>query len=141
MENTEYKKPLPFVTSDSREFWEGAKRHELVLPRCEACEKPFYYPRLLCPECGSRNISWQQMSGKGTVYTLSIQYRPQGPGFQDDVPYITALIDLDEGPRMLSNLVGVEPSPENAPIGARVEVVFDDVTPEVTLPKFKLVEG
>lgn len=140
LEKNEYRKPLPFATADSRQFWEGAKRHELVLPVCNACEKPFYYPRLLCPGCGSRDIRWERMSGKGTVYTLAIQYRPQGPGFVDDVPYITALIDLDEGPRMLSNLVGVEPDPSNVPIGKRVEVVFEDVTPEVTLPKFKLVE-
>lgn len=139
--SSEYAKPLPYITEDSRPFWEAARHHQLVLPLCGDCGKHHYYPRLACPHCGSRDISFTPVSGRGVVYAFSIQYRPQGPGWAGETPYVTALIDLEEGPRMLSNLIEVEPAPGAVRCGMRVEVAFDDVTPEITLPKFKPVEG
>lgn len=139
--SSEYAKPLPYITEDSRPFWEAAKDHRLVLPLCGDCGKYHYYPRLVCPHCGSRDISFAPVSGRGAVYAFSIQYRAQGPGWTGETPYVTALIDLEEGPRMLSNLIEVEPDPGTVRCGMHVEVVFDDVTPEITLPKFKPVEA
>ena len=91
-----------------------------MLPYCAACAEFFFYPRQFCPRCFSWEIEWRRCSGKGTLYTFAIQMRPQMPGFTP--PYVTAIVQLDEGPRMMTNLVGVEPMPENIRCDMPVEV-------------------
>ena len=129
-----YAKPLPTIDPGTRPFWDAAREHRLRLPRCLACGQHHFYPRELCPHCHSDDLEWCDVSGRGEVYSFTIARRPAGPVYADDVPYVIAMIALDEGPRMLTNLV-VE-DVETVRIGDRVEVRFDDVTPEVTLPKF-----
>lgn len=130
-----YDKPLPYVHGETRPFWEGAKRHELLIQRCGDCGKFYFYPRSLCPHCMSDNIEWVKVSGKGKIYSFTISHRTGTLPFQKDIPYNIAIIELDEGVHMLSNVV--ECRNEDLRIGMPVEVVFDDVTPEITLPKFR----
>ncbi len=136
---TEYKKPVPRPADPelTKPFWEAAKRHELMLQRCKICDSFFWYPRQVCPECLRTDIEWARVSGKGRVHSWTVPRRPAHPGFKDDIPYIYALIQLDEGPRMESNLV--ECSLEDVKMNMPVTAVFDDITPEWTLVKFKPV--
>jgi uncharacterized OB-fold protein len=136
-----YTKPLPVPTPETKEYWDGAKRHELRIPYCRACSSWYWYPRPFCPRCHSWDVEWRTASGRGRLHTFGIQYRAQHPGFQEAVPYVTALVDLAEGPRLMTNLVGVEPDPAKIKVGMAVEVTFDDVTPEITLPKFRPAAG
>jgi uncharacterized OB-fold protein len=137
-ESTEYKKPLPTPTAVSQPFWDAAKKHKLTYQRCTLCGTRVFYPRDICPgpNCfGIQTLEWVESTGKGWVYSFTISYQPQHPGFADDVPYVLAIIELDEGWRMNSNVINIEP--KEVKIGMRVEVVFDDVTPDFTLPKFQ----
>ena len=132
----DYAGPLPVPTPESRPFWEAARRHELTLPRCRACGRFHYYPRAACPHCLSGDLEWQRTSGRGTLHTFTIVHRglksfPLGP------PYVIAIVELAEGPRMMTNLVGVAPDPKQIRIGMPVEVAFEDVTAEVALPRFR----
>jgi uncharacterized OB-fold protein len=136
---SEYKRPLPVSTTELDTYWEKAKAHELWIKRCGDCNKAFFYPREICPNCFSRNTSWIKCSGRGTLHAFAIVHRAPMPAFGDHVPYVTAFIDLEEGARIPSNLVDVEFDPAKIKIGTPVEVVFEDVTAEVTLPKFRLV--
>jgi uncharacterized OB-fold protein len=137
MTSTTYDKPLPIIDPGTRPFWDAAREHRLSIPQCNACGKHHFYPRELCPHCHSDDLQWTDVSGQGEVYSYTIARKPAGPVFAADVPYIIAMIQLDEGPRMLTNLV--VPDVEAVRIGDRVAVSFDDVTEEVTLPKFTVV--
>ena len=130
-----YAKPLPRIDEESKGFWEGCQRRELYLQRCRACGTVRHYPRALCPNCLSDRTEWMRASGKGTVYTFTVTHQNQSPGFRDGLPYVMAYIELAEGVRMLTNIVDC--APDAVRIGMPVEVVFDDVTPAVTLPKFR----
>ncbi|MBI2863255.1 MAG: OB-fold domain-containing protein [Chloroflexi bacterium] len=134
---TEYAKPLPAPLHRelTKPFWEAAQRHELIIPRCKRCGEFFWYPRELCPHCLSFDWEWQRVQGKGRVYTFTIVRQPQYPAFNADVPYVFAIIQLNEGIRMVSNVVGCPV--EEVKVDMPVEVTFDDVTPECTLFKFK----
>jgi hypothetical protein len=135
---TEYKKPLPTPSQVSQPFWDAAKEHRLVFQRCTKCGTHVFYPRDICPgpDCfGIGTLEWVQSTGKGWVYAFTISYQPAHPAFADDVPYILAIIELEEGWRMNSNVINIDP--QEVTIGMRVEVVWDDVTPEFTLPKFQ----
>jgi len=131
----DYKKPLPYVYEETRPFWEGAKRHELLIQRCRECGKFVFFPRTLCPYCLSDNMEWVKASGRGKVYSFTISYRTPVPSFREDVPYNVAIIELEEGVHMMSNIVQCKN--EDIRVDMPVEVVFDDVTEEITLPKFK----
>lgn len=135
---SEYAKPLPAISEKTRKFWEGCKERRLLLPKCRSCGEVYYFPKGFCPRCLSDDIDWIEASGKGIIHTFSIVERPPSPPFSDDVPYVVAMIDLDEGPRMMSNVVGIEPG--KVRVGAPVEVVFEDVSDSVTLPKFRPVK-
>ena len=132
---TEYNKPLPVLNDVTRPFFEAAKRHELVVQRCKTCNHRFMYPREICPSCMSFDLEWMKASGKGRLYSFGVTRQPAHPAFSDVVPFIFALVQLEEGPRMISNLV--ECAIEDAYVDMPVEVTFDDVTPEFTLVKFK----
>jgi uncharacterized OB-fold protein len=131
----DYTKPIPYPTPDTQPFWDACKRHELSLPYCKACDAFFFYPRRFCPSCFGWDIEWRTCSGRGSVYTFAIQYRPQMPGFSP--PYITAIVQLEEGPRLMTNLVDIEPSPETVRCDMPVEVAWEDVNDEITLPLFR----
>lgn len=131
-----YEKPLPVIDPDSEPFWTAARAHRLLLKHCAACGLHHFYPRELCPHCHSDRVDWSESKGAGTVYSYTVAHRAAGPAFKADAPYVVAVVELDEGPRMMTNIIGCPP--DAVSIGARVEVVYDDVTAEVTLPKFQL---
>jgi uncharacterized protein len=130
---SEYNKPLPKPTPTSRHFWEAAKRHELLLQHCTGCGAFIYYPRDRCPQCLSDRLEWERVSGRGKLYSYTIVRRASTRSFADQ-PYVLAIVELDEGPHMTTNL---DAPPEKIKIGMPVTVYFDDVTPERTLVKFR----
>lgn len=128
---------LPKPTTETASFWEGCDRGELLLRRCKACDKRSYYPRRLCPYCGSQHLSWERAAGRGTVYSHSqVCISFYGRAWESQVPYTVVLVDLDEGPRMLSRLV-----PGSAPVrsGSRVALEFVEVEGH-KLPYFTALE-
>lgn len=129
-------RPLPMPDTDSRPYWEAATRHEFQLPYCTACQQHFFIPRVLCPKCHSDKVEWRKASGNGVIYSYTISRRPAGPAFAERVPYVVALIDLDEGPRMMSNVFTDDV--DSIRIGQRVRVDFDDAG-EISLPVFRVV--
>jgi hypothetical protein len=129
------RKPLPRLDEESRGWWEALARHELYFQRCRACGTRRLPPRALCPHCLSEQTEWVQASGRGTVYSFTVTHQNQAPGFREEVPYVLAVVRLDEGPQLMTNVVGCPP--DAVRIGMPVEVVFDDVTAEVTLPRFR----
>jgi uncharacterized OB-fold protein len=135
MSTPAYPTPLPRIDEESKGFWEACQRRELVVQRCADCGALRHYPRALCPACLSARVDWQRCSGRGTVYTFTVTYQNQAPGFRDALPYVLAYVELEEGVRLLTNIVDCVP--DAVRIGMPVEVVFEDATPEVTLPRFK----
>ena len=133
---SDYKGPIPLPTPETRPFWEAARRHELQLRRCRACGRHHFYPRAACPHCLSADLEWRRASGRGTLHTFTVVHRGQRD-FPLPAPYVIAIVELAEGPRLMSNLVGIEPDPAKIRIGLPVEVVFDDVTSEIALPRFR----
>ena len=129
---SEYAKPLPKPTPTSQPFWDAARRHQLSLQRCAACKKFIYYPRERCPHCFSDKLGWESVSGRGKVYSYTVVRRASSRAFGE--PYVLAIVELDEGPRMTTNIVA---APESVKVGMPVAVHFDDVTPDRTLVKFK----
>ena len=134
---TEYQKPLPnpLHRETSRPFWEAARRHELSMQRCHDCQRLVFYPREVCPFCLSSELEWVTLSGRGRLHAYTVIHQPANPAFLPDVPYVYAMVELEEGPRIISNLVDCAPS--DARIDMPVEASYDDVTPEVTLVKFR----
>ena len=130
---SEYIKPLPKPTATSRPFWDAAKRHQLHLQRCGECGSFIYYPRDRCPKCLSERLEWTPVSGRGKLYSYTVVRRASTRSFADK-PYVLAIVELDEGVRMTTN---IEAPPESVKIGMPVTVYFDDVTPDKTLVKFK----
>ena len=134
-ETKPYRKPLPRVDEESRGWWEALARHELWFQRCRDCGTARLYPRALCTSCLSSATEWVRATGRGTVYTFTVTHQNQAPGFREELPYVLAIVQLDEGPKLMTNVVGC--APDAVRIGMPVEVVFEDVTPEITLPKFR----
>ena len=132
-----YGKPLPVADPVTAPFWESVKAHAMKLQRCTGCGKWIFYPRGLCPHCFADDLAWEPVAGTGVVHAFTIVHRHPSPAFNAENPYVVALIELDEGARLLSNLVEVAPDPAAVRVGLPVEVVYDDVTAEVTLPKFR----
>ena len=130
-----YKKPLPRVDEESRGWWEALARHELYFQRCRDCGTKRFYPRALCPRCLSSATEWVRASGRATVYSFTVTYQNQAPGFREELPYVLAMVELEEGPRLVTNLVGC--APDDVRTGMPVEVAFEDVTGEIALPKFR----
>lgn len=132
-----YNKPLPSPAPEWRRYWEGCKRHQLWLPFCRGCERFFFYPRDFCPRCFAWNVEWRLASGRGRIHSFAIHYRAWHPAWANEVPYVSALVELEEGPRIYTNIVGVEPDPTKIRCDMAVEVVFEDVSDEISLPKFR----
>jgi hypothetical protein len=130
-----YKKPLPRIDEESRGWWEALGRHELVLQRCRACGTTRFPPRAVCPRCLSSDVEWRRASGRGVVYSFTVTHQNQAPGFREELPYVLAVVELDEGVRMMTNVVGC--APDDVRVGMPVVIEYVDVTPEITLPKFR----
>jgi uncharacterized OB-fold protein len=131
----DYQKPLPVPSPASEPFWEGLRSGELRIQRCGDCGQHVFYPRTVCKHCLSDRLDWVTASGRGTLYSYTVVRRAMNPAFQADVPYVYAIVQLEEGPRVTTNVV-------NCPLEALkvdmpVKAVYDSVTPEVTLLKFE----
>ncbi len=136
---TEYTKPVPFPDLVTAKFWEAAKEHKLLIQLCGKCGARQFFPQALCRACLSENVEWIEARGKGKIYSYTVVHRPPSAQFEEDAPYVVALIELEEGVRMMSNIVGIEPSA--VCVGMEVEVVFEEITPDISLPKFRPSEG
>jgi uncharacterized OB-fold protein len=129
--------PVVSPSPEAAPFWDAAERHRLELPYCTACSAAFFYPRPLCPTCGGRDTGWVEARGTGTLYSFCVHYRSSVPGLTDAVPFVTALVDLDEGPRLMSFLVDAPADPEAIRCGIRVEAEFLDLADGHTVVAFK----
>lgn len=129
-------KPLPVIDADTKPFWDAVGEGKLKIKSCGECGKAHFYPRALCPHCHSDRLDWIEAKGTGEIYTFTIARRGAGKAFEADAPYVVALIQLDEGPRMMSNVVTDDV--ESVRIGQRVRVVFAEAGEGVVLPKFAL---
>ncbi len=129
--------PEPFVTPEIKPFWDATAEGRLLLPRCQDCQAVIWYPRPFCPECASTNIDWFQASGRGSVYSYTINRRGQAdlPEYRNAGVYVLAYVELEEGPRVLTNIVDCDP--DSVRIGQSVEVVFHDTGQGTALPRFR----
>ena len=134
-----YQKPLPAISSMNRPYWEGLKRRQLRMQKCAGCGQIWYPPSPLCPGCWSRDFDWQQLSGRGRINSWVVFHQAYFRSFAADIPYNVVEVELDEGPRILANLIGIANTDIRS--GMPVEIVFDDVSAEVTLAKFKPLAG
>jgi uncharacterized protein len=128
-------KPLPHIGPDTARFWAAAREGRLSLPVCNACRHPHWPPGPVCPFCFGDELTWRDMSGRGTISTFTIVHRDWYPAFMVNGPYNVIQVELEEGPRLTASLV--DAPPDGPRIGMPVEAVFDAVTPEVTLPRFR----
>src|SRR5436305_14544566 len=126
----DYKKPLPVPSQESKPYWEGLRERKLMMPRCNDCKRYWFPPTLNCPSCSSANWSWTAMSGRGRIFSYVIYHRVYHPGFADEVPYAVAVIELDEGPRMISNVIGI--APDKLSCDMKVEVAYQPITDTIT---------
>jgi len=133
---SDYAKPLPAITDENREFWEGAKKGTLRMQKCVACGHIRYPVSPVCPKCLAYETQWTDLCGRGVVFSYVVFHQLYDKAFEKDIPYNVALVQLEEGPRMYANIVGVDN--DAVKIGDKVEAVFDPVTPEVTIPRFRL---
>jgi uncharacterized protein len=130
-----YRKPLPRINKLNAPFWEGARRHELRLQRCRQCGRHWFPPAHRCPECLNTDYEWAQASGRGKVWSWIVMWQRYFAAFQEAIPYNVAYVELDEGPRLITNIIDCDP--EDLRCDLPVEVVFEDVTEEISLPKFR----
>ena len=128
-------KPIPRPYQDTEPYWDAAKEKRLVLQQCKDCGKHQFYPRGVCSHCLGSALDWVESRGRGKVHTFTVCHRAPHPGFAADLPFVIAVIELEEGVRMMSNIVGCDP--KTVHIDMAVKVVFDPATPEITLPKFE----
>ena len=140
MSNTQPSRPLPTPTHYSKPFWDAAASRKLVVQACNACQRTIMYPKRFCPGCFSADLGWREATGRGVVYTYTVQERGAPSGFADRVPLVIAVIALDEGVQMMSNIVGANAL--EVACGDRVEVDFEEVAGTgVVLPVFRLSGG
>jgi uncharacterized OB-fold protein len=132
-----YSKPLPKIEPEARPYWQYLKEHRLHVQRCARCAVYLFPPGVFCPRCLSAELVWTPVSGRGTVYAWVTMHRAYLPAYEPEVPYNVSLVELDEGVRLWTNVVGCAPSEVRC--GMRVEVVYEDVTSEITLAKFRPV--
>ena len=125
--------PMPRPTVFSQPFWDACRRGELTFQRCNACEGIVFIPQPACTHCLSADLRWERSAGKGAIYSWTVVWRPQTPAFE--IPYAIAIIDVDEGYQMMSNVVGVDPA--TLKVEQRVEVSFHTMNDEITMPYFR----
>lgn len=130
-----YSKPLPTITDANREFWDGCRQRKLRMQRCGGCGHVRYPISHVCPKCLSYECDWVELSGRGEVFSYVVFHQVYNKAFAPDIPYNVALVQLEEGPRMYSNIVGVDN--DAIKVGDKVRVTFEAVTDEITIPKFE----
>lgn len=127
---------IPPTTDLTAPYWQAAQRDELVTQQCDACELRIFPPRAHCPECGAQALTWQPVSGLGTVYTYTVAHRPPHPVFAEQCPLVVSVVELDEGPRLMTNIVGCDAA--QVSIGMKVEVTFESIDDsDLKLPVFR----
>lgn len=131
---TQSQRSLPKPTPETRHFWDGAARGELLLQRCDACRHAYFPPRPFCPRCASRAVSVFRASGRASLYSYVISHRP-APGFEP--PYSIAVVELEEGPRMMTNVVDCPQTPEALRLDMPLQVKFERVSDQCVLPLFR----
>ena len=129
---------IPKPTPETAHYWEGARAGELRLQRCKACDHAYFPPRPFCPECSSRDVTVFAASGKATLYSYVISHL-KSPGFEP--PYAIAVVELEEGPRMMSNILDCAQTPEALVLDMDLEVTWEKLTDEITLPQFRPAGG
>ena len=127
-------KPVPVPTPETRPYWDGCAAGELRIQRCVDCREPYFYPRDICPACGSGSVEWFTASGRATLYSYIINHRP-APGFEDEAPYAIAVVQLAEGPRMMTSIRGVPATPEALVLDMPLRVAFEQ-RGDIWLPVF-----
>ncbi len=133
-----YEKPLPRITPLSAPFWSAAAKHELRFQRCSSCGHWIYPISPMCQNCWSEEYEWDRASGLGKISSWIVYHRPFHPGFRDSVPYAVVQVDLEEGMRVISNMMDIEP--DEVTYGMRVNVAFEDIVEGVSLIKFRPVK-
>ena len=133
----DYAKAIPVPGPESVPYWEGAKNHQLMIQKCSSCGHHWFPPSTVCTGCGSREIDWVQSTGKGKIFSFVVFHRLYHKGWDGEVPYVVGIIEREEGARMLSNVIDIPV--EDVKCDMPVEVVFEDATDTLTLPKFKPV--
>lgn len=128
-------KNRPRPTPETQPYWDACQRHELQLQRCRSCQQFQFYPRVVCTKCGHDQLDWTRASGAGKIVSFTVVRRAISAAYAAEVPYVIALIELDEGPQMMSNVV--ECDIDAVAIGMDVAVCFDDWDVDITIPKFK----
>lgn len=132
-------KPLPAITTEAKPFWEAAAKQKLTIQRCQDCNAWVWTPRPSCNECGSEKVEWTEVSGKGEVYSFTVIRQVVGraasKAFEPDIPYVIAWVDLDEGPRLITNIIGCPV--EDVKLGMKVSAQFEKASEKVWLPKFR----
>lgn len=127
-----YVKPLPTTDGLTDAFWQAAKEGNLLVQRCQNCQRYQHYPRPHCVHCGSLSVDWHRSNGTGIVHTFTVIHRNDAPGFVDELPYVFAIIELDEGVRMAGNIINVQP--ESVHIDMPVQATFVQATDELAIP-------
>jgi len=126
---------LPIPDDYTRTWWDAAAERRLLIVRCAACGEAHYYPRSFCPRCGAEEVAWEEASGLATLYTWSVVHQNDLPPFRDKVPYVAAIVDLAEGPRMMTNVVDTEPS--SLRVGMALRVDFEELDDGFHIPVFR----
>jgi uncharacterized OB-fold protein len=131
---SELQKPYPVPDGDSAPFWEGARQGHLRIQRCSQCDRYIFYPRAVCPHCMSASIEWVTASGRGSIHAFTVVHRAPEE-FRREVPYVVALVDLEEGVRMMTRIVDCQPA--SVRVGLPVAVTFQALSEEIALPCFR----
>jgi uncharacterized OB-fold protein len=126
---------LPAPDLETLPFWEAAKEGRLLIEHCNACGENHYYPRPFCPRCWSDDVEWLEASGRATLYTWSVVHTNDLPPFAERVPYVAAIVELEEGPRMITNVVDCEFG--DLEVGMALEAVFHPTSDEWTIVQFR----
>ena len=129
--------PVPIPDADTEPFWEGCREHRLRFQKCRVCGHIRWPASIVCPSCWRNDTEWITASGKGIVYSFAVYHRAFDPAFESEIPYVIAVVQLVEGPKMITNLVECQPS--DIECDMHVEVAWEDISNNVSLPKFRLV--
>ena len=134
-----YEKPLPKINADNAPFWEGCRQHELKFQQCSHCKHIRWPPSHLCPRCHETAINWLISKGVGKIYTFAVYHAAFHPGFKAELPYTVAVVELDEGPHILTNIIGCPP--EKVTCDMPVQVTWEEIEEGICLPKFMPRDG
>ena len=126
---------LPVPDPETQPFWDATRQGKLLIMHCNQCDEPYFYPRPFCPRCWTDDVEWREASGRATLYTWSVVHNNDLPPWPDRVPYVAAVVDLEEGPRMMTIITDCDP--EDLKIGMDVTVAFEEYDEDITVPVFR----